>query len=509
MRKPGAISIAAAAVAAVLAVPGTAGAAPACAPVATSYGSAGAPLGGFPNDPLFPHQWGLAQIRAPQAWARGGTGAGATIAVVDSGIDPAHPDLDAKLVPGADLVSDQTCTPGTGDRNGHGTHVAGIAGASTNNGVGVAGTAPDAQLVPVRVLDASGSGSSDDVNAGIRWAADHGAHVINLSLGPGVSIGGLLDLPIPADVTAAGAAVDYAWSKGAVVVAAAGNSMFPLCSYPAAAAHAVCVAATDRDGFPSGYSNFPVSEEGGVAVRAPGGDGSGGCDDADIWSTYWPAAGDDSCGAKGYEPLAGTSMSTPFVSGLAAMLRGVGLSNQETVDCIRRTSSNGGRYDATNGYGIVNAEAAVAICTQLPPGGARPPTTTGRSTGPSPTAPEGGQAAGDTTAPRLAVRLGSRRAHVARAGYIAVRVRVSERARVRLRIISGRQTAAAGRNAVVLARNVSTLNPGTTRTVRVRLTRTGRKAMRSRRSLTVTLLALARDAAGNTGTAIAEGKIRR
>src|SRR5205823_10383509 len=139
------------------------------------------------------------------------------------------------------------------------------------------------------------------------------------------------------------------------IVAAAGNDSFPFCEYPSAASDAICVAADDSTGFPSFYSNFPLSPGGGVPVRAPGGDGTGGCGDGDVWSTYWPGASDDNCGAKGYEPLAGTSMATPFVSGVAAMLRGAGLSNAQVMDCIRRTSSNGGSYDPIRGYEIGRA----------------------------------------------------------------------------------------------------------------------------------------------------------
>src|SRR5262249_31711200 len=161
-------------------------------------------------------------------------------------------------------------------------------------------------------LDSTGSGTGADIGAGIQWAADHGAQVINLSLGN--------DVPL-VDVTGLGSAVDYAWSRGAVVVAAAGNSTSPLCGFPAASTHAICVAATASSGFPSTYSNFPLRTDGGVAVRAPGGEGSGACDNSDIWSTYWPGAtGADAevCPPTGYEPLAGTSMATPFVSGIAA-----------------------------------------------------------------------------------------------------------------------------------------------------------------------------------------------
>ena len=513
MRKPGVTLTAAAMVAAALALPSAASAA---APCASTYGSAGSPLASSPNDPLFSHQWGLAQIKAAGAWSRGGTGAGATIAIVDTGIDLGHPDLSSKLVTGADFAGDQSCSPGQ-DREGHGTHVAGIAAAATNNGVGGAGAAPDANLMPVRVLDSTGSGTTENVNAGIRWAADHGAQVINLSLADGIPIGDVYSVPLPADIDNTAAAVDYAWSRGAVVVGAAGNSSFPLCSYPAASAKAVCVAATDRDGFASSYSNFSAVPNG-TAVRAPGGDGSG-CGDNDVWSTYWPGAADDTCGAKGYEPLAGTSMAAPFVSGVAAMLRAGGLTNQQTVDCLKNTSSNGGSYDVVNGYGTVNAEAAVAGCTSLTsatkpatatdPTGTTQTTTTGTQQQSGSGGVAGDSSASDTTAPRLRLAIPRPRVHVARAGYITIRARVSEKAQVTLRVTSGRQTAAGGRNAIVLAKGTKILSPGATRLVKVRLTKAGAKVMRSRRSLTVTVLGIARDAYMNDGTAIAEGRIRR
>ena len=148
------------------------------------------------DDPVFAQglQWGLDQIHAPDAWDAG-TGRGITIAVVDSGVDLAHEDLRAKVVAQASCIDSggdaARCHGSAQDDNGHGTHVAGIALATTDNGRGIAGVAPDATLMAVRVLantcDAEGtceaSGTSADVSAGIRWAADHGADVINLSLG--------------------------------------------------------------------------------------------------------------------------------------------------------------------------------------------------------------------------------------------------------------------------------------------------------------------------------------
>ncbi len=328
-----------------------------CATQTYQYDSGVTPGSGPVNDPLFARQWALDQVNAREAWARGARGAGTTVAVVDTGVDLAHPDLSSKLVAGDDFVAGQTdCPPGPQDENGHGTHVAGIAAAVTNNGIGVAGVAPDAQIMPVRVLDADGSGSSDDVAAGIRWAADNGAEVINLSLGE-LPIVGQLE-PLNEEIEAA---VTHAWDSGSLVVAAAGNESFPLCSYPSFADHAVCVAATDSRGLPTFYSNFPNNKTM-LGFRAPGGMGSVFCeDDEDIWSTMWPGSDLDCQGSgslSGYDTLAGTSMASPQVAGVAALLSGQGLTNAQIVERLKATSSNHGAYDPVMGYGIVDADAA-------------------------------------------------------------------------------------------------------------------------------------------------------
>ena len=526
MRKPGVTMLAAAAMAVALAAPAASDAAVPCAPVATSYDTGGAPTASSPNDPLLSKQWGLAQIKAAGAWQRGALGGGTTIAIVDTGVDLNHPDLKAKLLPGADFVSNEPCTPGAQDTNGHGTHVAGIAAAITNNGIGVAGTAPEAMILPVRVLDPTGSGTGPDIVNGIKWAADQGAQVINLSIGEGIDIGGIAGISSPVDIDAIGTAVDYAWQHGAVVVAAAGNATFPFCEYPAASAHAICVAATDSSGFPTFYSNFPLRLDGGVAVRAPGGAADGSCDD-DIWSTYWPGATGamaETCPYKGYDAIAGTSMAAPFVSGIAAMLRGAGLSNQQVLDCLKRTSSNGGSYDPVWGYGIVSAEAAVAGCTQLAVTNRNPFTTGGGTQGvTSPTSGTGGQTGttqptqggvqttgADTTAPKIRMTIPkTKSAHVARAGYITVRVRLSEAARLWLQVRNGRETQAVSRGAVVLATKLTRLRGGRTIQLRLKLTKAGKRVVRAHRVLAVTLFAYAQDAAKNNGTAITESHIRR
>jgi hypothetical protein len=212
-------------------------------------------------------------------------------------------------------------------------------------------------------------------------------------------------------------------------------------------------------------------------------------------------------------------MATPFVSGIAAMLRGAGLTNVQVMDCLRNTSSNGGSYDPIHGFGNVNAEAAVAGCTQIAAGGGKKTpggeTTSGigqpgaPAPAVSPQQPGQGERSADATAPRVRVTVPlDKKAHAARAGYVTVRVRLSEAAKVALEIVDGRETAVAGHNAVVVAEGLVKLTAGT-HSVKVRLTKTGKRVLRVRRVVTVTLLALARDASGNDGTAIAEGKIRR
>ncbi|MGH3737033.1 MAG: S8 family serine peptidase [Micromonosporaceae bacterium] len=321
------------------------------------------------NDPLYDKQWGLQQINAEQAWATS-TGAGAVIAVLDTGLDLNHPEFSGKLVPGATFTCPKGAVPcGNGDWKGpdgvgndsdtHGTHVAGIAAAAAGNGAGIAGVAPNAKIMPVKVLEA-GSGSYEEIANGIRWATDHGADVINMSLG---GLAGTQVLPILGIETAMAEAIAYAVSQGTAVVSAAGNTSTPLCSDPAFTNDAICVTATDRNELKSWYSEFGVKPDLKV-VAAPGGAGLVSCDD-DVWAPVPAGTGSDACGQADYDAYAGTSMATPHVAGVVALLAAQGRSLDDIYEVLLATARTPGGlvrgvYGPVYGYGIVDAAAAVA-----------------------------------------------------------------------------------------------------------------------------------------------------
>ena len=326
---------------------------------AFAYETGGAPhTGGPANDPLYPVLHGHRQMRVAAAWARGGRGQGITIAVLDTGVDLAHPDLRDRLVPGADFAEGEgsDCAPGPRDGHGHGTHVSGLALATADNGIGLAGVAPEAKLMPVRVCG-SGFCDGDDVNDGIRWATDHGADVINLSLGTD-EVDLVLGVNPLADLSSGAEAVKYATDAGVIVVASAGNANWVFCGHPGADPGAICVAALDKDGLPASYSNLPFDRDGEAdAFRAFGGDGDT-CE-TQAMSTGWPGAGINACGAA-YQALSGTSMASPHVAGAAAVLRSFGLSRSAVIERLKATASNGGSYDPLMGYGVPDLDAATA-----------------------------------------------------------------------------------------------------------------------------------------------------
>ena len=295
----------------------------------------------FPNDPLYSSlQWALPKINAPRAWdlARG---SGVTIAILDSGVDLDHPDLAAKIVSGYDFINSDA---NADDDNGHGTHVAGIAAAISNNALGVAGLAWDAKIMPVKVLNTNGTGPSSALARGICWAANHGADVINMSLSNRYLSNAVRE------------AVDYANSKDIVSIASAGNEFLKgnTIQYPAALNNVSAVAATDNQDAQAAFSNTGIY----VDIAAPG---------VDIFSTY----------VRNQVPvittLNGTSMAAPFVSGLAALVLSVSpdLSPSHVKAVIHDSAVDLGDpgRDVVFGYGRIDAAAALtSLDPPTPPG---------------------------------------------------------------------------------------------------------------------------------------------
>ncbi|MEX2555032.1 MAG: S8 family peptidase [Actinomycetota bacterium] len=297
------------------------------------------------SDPHRSKQWGLTMIRADEAWAAS-KGSGVTIAVVDTGIDLDHPDLKNKIVGTVSCIGG-TCTTGGNDDNGHGTHVAGIAAAVTGNGIGIAGVAPSAKLMPVKVLEEDGSGDCDDIAIGIRHAADHGARVINLSLGP--ELPGLLAVLLQGGcINGLEAAATYAWNKGIFVVIAAGNNGLNS-AYDSTALEVV--GATGPGDRPASYSNS------GADVYAPGGDASSCSASTCIFSTWL---------GGGYALEQGTSMAAPHVSGIAALLFARGYSNTQIRQRLAATADN------IDGILRVNAARAVGPAPSTPKASPKP-----------------------------------------------------------------------------------------------------------------------------------------
>ncbi|MFC5477324.1 S8 family serine peptidase [Massilia suwonensis] len=342
-----------------------------------------------PTDPMYTQQWHYYEttggLRLPAAWDSS-TGTGVKVAVIDTGIRP-HADLSGQYVGGYDFISDAAigndgngrdadpsdpgdwtaaneCAAGepASSSSWHGTHVAGTIAAKTNNGVGVSGVAYNARVVPVRVLGKCGGYTSDIADA-IIWASGgtvsgvpanaNVAKVINMSLGGGGACG-----------TTTQNAINSARSRGTVVIVAAGNeNMNASNSNPANCAGVVTVAATNRNGARAPYSNYGTV----VDVAAPGGDANG-----YILSTL--NAGTSSPGADNYAGYQGTSMATPHVAGVAALM--LAKNSALTPDDIEaKLKSTARAFPGTCsqcGTGIVDAAAAVAAASGVTP----PPTTT-------------------------------------------------------------------------------------------------------------------------------------
>ena len=291
----------------------------------------------LPNDPYFiPYQWDKWVMYADQAWDITGGTMDVKVAVVDEGVDWHHPDLAADFKTGElgydfigndnDPAPDDTSIP----ESFHGTHVAGIIAATRNNNVGIAGWSL-VQLLAVRVLNDSGSGTTDVVASGIRWAADHGARIINMSLTSSQSSTPMSD------------ACAYAAQAGVVIVAASGNDGQEAIGYPAALSQCIAVGATSTDSRLSSYSNYGAEQE----LVAPG-DSIMSCVPGVNYGWAW-----------------GTSMAAPQVSGVAALVlaKNWGLSASQVravLDASAIDMGVAGR-DIQYGYGLVNAKRALDL----------------------------------------------------------------------------------------------------------------------------------------------------
>jgi thermitase len=272
-----------------------------------------------PNDVDYPKQWGPAKIQAPKMWDRNTGSTSTIVAIVDSGVDVDHPDLVGNLLPGFDVGDND---PNPDDVIGHGTHCSGIAGAVGNNAIGVAGMGWKHKILPIRI-ESSTTGAFNAA-AGIVYAADHGASVVSMSFRVG-------------NTPAMNDAIDYAWGKNVLLIAAAGNDGNQVMNFPASHAKVLAVASSAPDDSRSTFSTYGDW----VDVAAPG---------EGIWSTYLNG---------GYEFLDGTSMACPLVAGLAGVLYaegGLTITNQQVWDilCASSDKVNYVKFGRVNAWKAIN-----------------------------------------------------------------------------------------------------------------------------------------------------------
>ncbi len=294
---------------------------------------------GLADNSLLADEWGMRKIGMPAVWPVNGGSARLVVAVIDTGVDLQHPDLRAALVPGKCVLAG---LPGPDDDHGHGTHVSGVIAANASDGVGVAGIAPNCKIMPVKVLNNEGKGDTGDIVAGLLWAVNNGAKVVNMSLG---GTGGSRALM---------SAIQYAQSKDVLIVAAMGNEGANSQEYPAGYPGVMAVGATDSQDKLADFSNYGSW----ISVAAPG---------AEIMSTL-PTRAVHVVRAEGkemrYDYMDGTSMAAPFVAGLAALVRSAepGLTAAQVKQRIERTSDDLGArgFDDKFGWGRINAARALA-----------------------------------------------------------------------------------------------------------------------------------------------------
>ena len=315
-----------------------------------------------PNDTYYNLQWNFensqssGDIHMKEAWDIT-RGAGATVAVVDTGVAFENygpylvaPDLaDTQFVQGFDFINYDSHA---NDDNGHGTHVAGTIAQSTDNSYGTAGIAPDARIMPVKVLAANGGGSYSAVANGIKFAADNGADVINMSLGGSSSSATLEN------------AVRYAYERGVVIFAASGNDGRRRVGYPAAYdEYVIAIGATDYDERKTSYSNY--GDE--LDFVAPGGDtgdddNDDGQPDGILQQTLYQTSSGADVDRFGFYFYQGTSMATPHAAGAAALLVSIGVTDPDTIENYLRTSAedlDDSGWDKRYGWGLINAHKAL------------------------------------------------------------------------------------------------------------------------------------------------------
>lgn len=295
-----------------------------------------------PNDSRYDEQWNLKAINMPQAWDLT-QGEGATVAVIDTGVTRV-PDLaNTQFVKGYDFVDNDDRPE---DLHGHGTHVAGTVAQSTNNTLGVAGVAYKANIMPIRVLGANGSGTVADIAEGIRFSADHGATVINMSLGGGGSSKLMQE------------AVQYAVKKGVTVIAAAGNSSANGSGYPARYPEVISVSATGPTGTKAPYSNYGT----GVDIAAPGGAKT---EAHPEWGVLQQTVDRRNPTQPSFQYFQGTSMASPHVAGVAALIQSQGVKNPDRVRDILKKSATPVSEDKLNYYGAGRLNAHQAVVRSL------------------------------------------------------------------------------------------------------------------------------------------------
>lgn len=286
-----------------------------------------------PNDPDYSKQWNLRGINIERAWEEN-HGEGITVAVIDTGVSRV-PDLrETEFVEGYDFVNDRSNAE---DDNGHGTHVAGTIAQSTNNNYGVAGIAYKAKIMPLKVLSGTGGGSVGDIAEAIRFAVDNQADVINMSLGGG------------GETQVMKEAIEYAYSKGVVIVAAAGNADDNSAAYPARFPHVIGVSAVDASGNKAPYSNFGA----GIDIAAPGGSDTGKI----IQETIDPAQG----GEPAFLGFQGTSMAAPHVAGVVALIKAAGIKEPSAVLEVLQQSARKINDDPFNHFGAGQLDAGSAV----------------------------------------------------------------------------------------------------------------------------------------------------